>query len=180
MRHIISLSVVVAIAVAALIAPIITPAISQAQQGNTAQLVKPANVDFENTGDCAVTISWDTTDSTPFYRIGWVAYDDVTAAQSEGRDWRDDFAFSDVANRGQGSRRIANLEQGKLYAFIVASLDQRFGSNAVWSEWIFVTPGKTALPPTPPPSTTPNKASRPHTLTPAATPIPSATVTPMP
>ena len=101
----------------------------------------PANVraaDGANPGEVAV--SWDAVAGAPFYRIGWVAMDDVSAARAEGRDWLDAFAFSDVANRGQTSHTVKPLTAGVHYAFIAASINRRFG-DASWSEWVLLTPG---------------------------------------
>ena len=101
----------------------------------------PANVraaDGANPG--AVAVSWDAVAGAPFYRIGWVAMDDVAAARAEGRDWLDAFAFSDVANRGQTSHTVKPLTAGVHYAFIAASINRRFG-DASWSEWVLLTPG---------------------------------------
>ena len=136
----------------------------------------------------AVVMAWDAVDGAAFYRIGWVAMDDIPAVRAEGREWLDAFVFADVANRGQTAYTIMGLVPGRDYAFIAASVAQRFGVGA-WSEWAYLTPaGVASCPaggggePTPEPPATP--AAPAPTATPAAmptaTPAPTATPTPRP
>ena len=50
-------------------------------------LPAPSNVqaaDGANPGEVAV--SWNAVAGAPFYRIGWVAYDDIDAARADGRE----------------------------------------------------------------------------------------------
>ena len=134
----------------------------------------PANVraaDGANPGE--VVVSWDAVAGAPFYRIGWVAYDDIDAARAAGRNWLDAFAFSDVANLGQTSHTVKNLAPCVRYAFIAASLSRRFG-DASWSDWALLTPGDgndpcPAAAATGTPTPTPRLAP-PPTLTPRPTP----------
>ena len=81
----------------------------------------PANVravNGMNAGEASVL--WDAVDGAAFYRIGWVAYDDIDAARAEGRNWLDAFDFKDVENRGQTTQLLKGLAPGAAYAFIVA------------------------------------------------------------
>ena len=129
----------------------------------------------------AVVMAWDAVDGAAFYRIGWVAMDDIPAARAEGREWLDAFVFADVANRGQTTYTITGLVPGRDYAFIVASVSRRFGAGA-WSEWAYLTPaGVASCPagggePTPAPPATPAAPA----ATPTATPAPTQTPTPRP
>ena len=132
----------------------------------------------------AVVMAWDAVDGAAFYRIGWVAMDDIPAVRAEGREWLDAFVFADVANRGQTAYTITGLVPGRDYAFIVASVAQRFGAGA-WSGWAYLTPaGVASCPaggggePTPAPPATP--ATPAPTATPTATPAPMPTPTPRP
>ena len=133
----------------------------------------------------AVVMAWDAVDGAAFYRIGWVAMDDIPAVRAEGREWLDAFVFADVANRGQTTYTITGLVPGRDYAFIVASVGRRFGAGA-WSEWAYLTPaGVASCPaggggePTPaPPAPTATPAPMP-TATPAPTPTPTPTSTPV-
>ena len=177
---------VVLLAVAAVAADL-TPA---AAQGD-GTLQPPGNVraaDGETAG--AVVVAWDAPDGTAFYRIGWVALDDVAAALAEGREWLDAFAFTDVANRGQTDYRIAGLAAGREYAIIVGSIAQRFGA-AAWSEWAYLTlaaapvscPTDGGAQPTPTPgaTATPTPVTPlPPTPMPTARPLPTPAPTPTP
>ena len=49
------------------------------------------------------------------------------------------FAFHDVVNRGQTNQTLSDLEPGVQYAFIIASVGQRFGNAAGWSDWTYLT-----------------------------------------
>ena len=116
-------------------------------------------------------VSWNAVTGAPFYRIGWVSSDDVAAVPAEGRHWLDAFVFSDVANRGQTSYTVERLAPGQRHAFIVASLNTRFGA-ASWSEWVFLTPADTAGAVTPTPVPAPSStATAAPTATPSPTPI---------
>ena len=173
-----ALTVVVVLAVI-VVASVAAPgrARTQAQDGG---LPAPANVrvaDGANAG--AAVVSWDAVDGAPFYRIGWVAMDDVAAARAEGWDWLEAFVFSDVANRGRTAHTVRRLTPCIRYAFIAASLNRRFG-DASWSEWAFLTPGAgndscpaavgTPTPVVPAPTPTPTPTS---TLTPTPWPTPA-------
>ena len=127
-------------------------------------------------------VSWNAVTGAPFYRIGWVSADDVAAVQAEGRHWLDAFVFSDVASRGQTSYTVERLAPGQRHAFIVTSLNTRFGA-ATWSEeWAYLTtPSAGAVAPAPAPTPAPTATATPPapaaTATPPATPAPSPTPT---
>ena len=149
---------------------------TQAQSGAPAPPTGVTVSDGDTPG--VVIVKWDAVDAAAYYRIGWVSADEVTAALSNGQEWQDAFAFTDVANRGQAVRTITGLTPGRQYAFIVASVSRRFGA-AGWSEWAYLTPAGTAtscptdgggeLPPTPTP--VPTSAPTP-TFAPTSTPAP--------
>ena len=136
-------------------------------------------VDGDSPG--TVVVGWDAVAGAAYYRIGWVASDRIAAVQAAGRDWQDAFAFADVANLGQTAHTLADLTPGARYAFIIGSLDSRFGI-ARWSEWAYLTlaevpatscPTDTGEPTaTPPPMPTPTP--------PAPTPSPTSTRAPTP
>ncbi len=85
-----------------------------------------------------VVVSWPAISGAKFYRIGWVARQDLDVVTSAGRDWKDAFVFMDVANLGQTSYTVPRLEPGGLHHFIMGSVDERFGS-ARWSDWATLT-----------------------------------------
>ena len=139
----------------------------------------------------SVVVAWDAVDGAAFYRIGWVAMDDIPAVRAEGREWLDAFVFADVANRGQTAYTITGLVPGRDYAFIVASVAQRFGAGA-WSGWAYLTPaGVASCPaggggePTPEPPVLLRRRPRqrlrlrPTLATPAPTPTPTPASTPI-
>ena len=159
--------VVLAVIVVASLAP---PGRTQAQDGGPPV---PANVRVTDGAKAgAAVVSWDEVDGAPFYRIGWVAMDDVAAARAEGWDWLEAFVFSDVTNRGQTAHTVRRLTPCIRYAFIAASLNRRFG-DASWSEWAFLTPeaGNDSCP---------AAVGTPTVPTPPATPTPTPTLTPTP
>ena len=140
-------------------------------------------------------MTWDAVNTAAFYRIGWVNMETFRAVQAEGqRQWLDVFAFLDVVNRGQASQTLYELAPGVEYAFIVASVGQRFGEAAGWTDWTYLVttappplscPVNTTGTPTAPggsgaptPTVTPTRMPR-ATATPAptATPIPTPTPT---
>ena len=138
-------------------------------------LALPANVqvvDGANPGE--VTISWDAAAGAAFYRIGWVNMDDYRAVRAEeGRQWLDVFSFRDVVNRGQTNQTLSDLEPGVQYAFIMASVGQRFGNAAgAWSEWTYLTTAAATSCPT-------NTGAEPGAPG-GATPTPTPTPTPRP
>ena len=169
---------------------------ARAQQGG---LLAPVNLQVaDGNSPGAVAVSWDGVEDAAFYRIGWVASDRIAAALAAGRDWQDAFAFADVANLGQTAHRLTDLAPGGQYAFIIGSIDVRYGA-ARWSEWAYLTlaeapatscpidgEGPTATPaPTPTPGATPGPAGTPAPMPtpapPAPTPAPPApTPTPSP
>ena len=113
-----------------------TPPVADADSGFPA----PANVRAAGGAEPgSVIVSWDAVANAPFYRIGWLSAAEVSAVQAAGGHWLDAFLFSDVANRGQTSYTVKRLTPGRRHAFIVASLNIRFGL-AAWSEWVFLTP----------------------------------------
>ena len=134
-----------------------------------------------------VTVSWQAADGAAFYRIGWVTFDDIIAVRNAGRPWLDAFAFTDVTNYGQTAHPLDGLLPGVQYAFIVGSVNSRFGI-AEWSDWVYLTtaaaaaqcPAGAGNPPEPQtPDATPTPTPDPDaTRTP--TPQPDAAVTPTP
>ena len=190
--YIFGLAVVVAaviglgLSLAAAGTPAGVPGTVQAQGG----LAAPANVRAADGGSPGTaTVSWEAVAGAAFYRIGWVAADDVAAVQADGRHWLDAFDFKDVENTGQTSQGLKGLTPGARYAFIVTSVPHRFGSAQHWSAWTYLTtaaaPTPTPMPtPTPAPSGTPCPAG-PGTVPGAPgygtpTPVPGATGTPAP
>ena len=169
--------VVVVIIAAASVAP------AGAQGGGAPGNVRA--VDGGNAGE--VTVSWGAVDEADFYRIGWVAFEDIAVVRADGRPWLDAFAFMDVTNYGQTAHTLTGLHPGVEYAFITGSVSSRFGI-AQWSEWAYLTlaeapatacptdaGGEPAAPQTPNPTGTPAPAA-----TPAATPMPTPTPYPTP
>ena len=170
------------LAAGALIAAIIglTAAPAMAQTA----LPAPTNIRVtsgSNAGEA--TVSWDAVNGVAFYRIGWVAFDDIAVVQADGRSWLDAFAFMDVANNGQVSQTLTGLKPGTLYAFIAASVSNRFGAGN-WSQWTYMTTAEvlTSCPtdggaaPLPPQSAAPTPTPVP---TPTITPTPTPTPTPV-
>ena len=103
-------------------------------------LAAPAGVtaaDGDATG--TVIVRWDTVDDAAFYRIGWVALDDIAAAQAAGREWLDAYIFADISGAGATEYAVPGVTPGRQYAFIVASVGRRFGAGR-WSEWAYLTP----------------------------------------
>ena len=172
----------VLLAVAAVVVGGLTPTARAQEDGGLP--AAPSNVqasDGETVG--TVVVAWDAADGATFYRIGWVALDHVTAVQSEGREWLDAFAFTDVANLGQTTHTLTGLLPGIRYAFIVGSVDLRFGP-AAWPEWAYLTLAAAApiscqtVTPAPP-QPTPTQMPMPMPM-PTATPAPTPTPTPRP
>ena len=170
-------AVVVVVIIAASVAP------ARAQGGGAPGSVRA--VDGSRAGE--VTVSWGAVDDADFYRIGWVAFDDIAVVRADGRPWLDAFAFIDVTNYGQTGHTLTGLHPGVEYAFIAGSVSSRFGI-AQWSEWAYLTlaevpatacptdaGGEPAAPQTPNPTATPTPAA-----TPAATPMPTPTPYPTP
>ena len=139
----------------------------------------PANVravNGMNAGEASVL--WDAVDGAAFYRIGWVAYDDIDAARAEGRNWLDAFDFKDVENRGQTTQLLKGLAPGAAYAFIAASVERRFGSVHNWSDWVYLT--MAAADATSCPTDTGTEPGAPGGATPTPTPTPTPILTPTP
>ena len=127
-----------------------------------------------------VIVRWTAVDDAAFYRIGWVALDDIAAAQAAGREWLDAFIFADISGAGATEYAVPGVTPGRRYAFIVASVGRRFGAGS-WSEWAYLTPAVepgVSCPadggrgPTPP--------AIGGTGTPTATPTPTPTLAPTP
>ena len=118
-----------------------------------------------------------------YYRIGWVNMETFRAIQAEGgREWLDVFAFHDVVNRGQTAQTLSDLEPGVQYAFIMASVGQRFGNAAGWSQWDYLTTAAAEAPSCPADARTTPDEPREGTPTPTPEPgaTPAATATPAP
>ena len=122
-----TMTIILAIVVVALIAA----AAGLAPAGAQGLLGKPAGVAaVDGAAAGTVTVSWNAVDGASFYRIGWVSADDLAAVRAEGRHWLDAFVFSDVDNRGQTSYTVLRLAPGVRHAFIVGSINSRFGTAA--------------------------------------------------
>ena len=196
-------AMVLALGLAAVLAGVVGLSLALFSNGAQAQgqagPAAPANVGADNgvvPGQALVW--WDAVADAAYYRIGWVNMETFRAVQAEGeREWLDVFAFRDVVNRGQTAQIevLYDLAPGVEYAFIAASVEQRFGSASGWSDWAYLitaaaascptntgttpeAPGGIGAPtPTPAPWATPAA-----TATPTAwpTPTPTATATPQP
>ena len=184
-------AMVLALGVAAVLAAVVglsltlSPGGGGEVQAQGASPAVPANVRAENgvePGQAVVT--WDAVNAAAFYRIGWVNMETFWAVQAEGgRQWLDVFAFLDVVNRGQTSQTLYELAPGVEYAFIVASVGQRFGEAAGWTDWTYLV--TTAPPPLSCPVNTTGTPTAPGgsgapTPTATPTPMPRATATPAP
>ena len=123
---------------------------SQAQSTTPQQV----SATIADTGTEAI-VRWQP-NSAAYLRVGWVSETDLRAVTQAGGQWLDAFAFTDVANTGQRQYLVKNLSPNTRYAFIVASVDQRFGA-AAWSEWAYATTpaGQTQVCPTPVPTPAP-------------------------
>ena len=110
-------------------------------QAQGASPAAPANVRSENGSAVGqAVVRWDAVADAAYYRIGWVNMETFRAVEAEsGREWLDVFAFQDVVNRSQTSQTLSDLEPGVQYAFIMASVGQRFGNVAGWSQWTYLT-----------------------------------------
>ena len=142
-----------------------------------------------------VTVSWQAADDAGLFRIGWVAFDKIVAVRNANRPWLDAFAFTDVTNYGQTAHLVDGLLPGVQYAFIVGSINSRFGT-AEWSDWVYLTTAEAATQcpagagnppepqvpdPTPTPTPDPNATPTPEPdSTPTPTPEPDVAVTPTP
>lgn len=148
---------------------------------------KPAGVSAVDGGQSGqVGVSWQGVEGATFYRIGWVAYDEITGAQNAGRPWLDAFGFKDVTSYGQTTHRLGGLLPGLRYAFAAGRVNSRFGT-AAWSEWVYLTTaagaaqcpaggGETPMPqlgaaPAPDPNATPTPVP---VVRPVPTPDPNA------
>ena len=146
---------------------------AQGQAGPAA----PANVRAVNGAEPGqAVVMWDAVADAAYYRIGWVNMETFRAVQAEGgREWLDVFAFHDVVNRGQTNQTLSDLEPGVQYAFIMASVGQRFGNAAgAWSEWTYLTTTAAA---TSCPTNTRAEPGAPGSATPSPTPTPRPTPT---
>ena len=184
---------VLALGLVAVVAVVIGWGLALSPAGAQAPSPPPTNfqaVNGMNAGE--VSVLWDAVDGAAFYRIGWVAYDDIDAARANGRNWLDAFDFKDVENQGQTTQLLKGLLPGAGYAFIAASVERRFGNVHNWSEWVYLTtaaadatscPTYTGTPPPPPsnggtpppPSPTPVPAATTPAPTPTPTPYPTST-----
>ena len=196
-------AMVLALGLAAVLAGVVGLSLGLSSNGAQAQEpagpAAPANVGAENSAvPGLVVVWWDAVADAAYYRIGWVNMETFRAVQAEGeREWLDVFAFRDVVNRGQTVQieALYDLAPGVEYAFIAASVEQRFGSAASWSDWTYLITAEAASCPTntgttpeapggiSPPTPTPAPGATPAaTATPTAwpTPTPTATATPQP
>ena len=189
---------VLALGLTAVVAAVIGLSLALSPSGAQAQgqtrPAAPANVRATNGAEPGqAVVMWDAVADAAYYRIGWVAFQDIATVQDAGRPWLDAFAFTDVTNYGQTSHTLTGLAPGIEYAFITGSVSSRFGI-AQWSEWAYLTlaeapatacptdaGGEPAAPQAPSPTATPTPAATPEpTATPAPTPTPAATPQPTP
>ena len=165
-------TMVIALSLAALLLVVVAVSVAapaRAQGG----LAAPVNVRVANGANAGtVTVSWNAADDAAFYRIGWVASDNIATVQAAGRDWQDAFAFADVANLGQTAHTLPDLAPGARYAFIIGSINDRFGA-AQWSEWAYLTLAEA------PATSCPTDTGEP-TATPAPMPTPTLVAAPPP
>ena len=187
-------TMVLALGLAAVLAAVVGLSLALSPSGMPAQAqaspAAPANVRAANgTETGQAVVMWDAVADAAYYRIGWVNMETFRAVQAEGgREWLDVFDFRDVVNRGQTAQTISNLEPGVQYAFIMASVGQRFGNAAGWSQWDYLTTAEAEAPSCPADAgTTPDDPVGNGTptptpepgATPAATPTPAPTPTPV-
>ncbi len=99
-------------------------------------LPEPTVGDGPNPGE--VIVSWEAIPEAKYYRVGWMAETDYSAALADNREWLDAFVFVDVENRGQTSYAVSRLNPGAFHYFIMGRVDERFG-EAQWSSWTSVT-----------------------------------------
>ena len=178
-------AMVLALGLAAVLAGVVGLSLGLSSNGAQAQapagLAAPANVGAENSAvPGLVVVWWDAVVDAAYYRIGWVNMETFRAVQAEGeREWLDVFAFRDVVNRGQTVQLEAlyDLEPGVEYAFIAASVGQRFGSAAGWSDWTYLITAEAASCPTNTGTTPPAPGG---IGAPTPTPAPGATAWPTP
>ena len=152
---------------------------AQAQAGPAA----PANVRAaDGAAPGQAVVRWDAVADAAYYRIGWVNMETFRAVEAEGgREWLDVFAFHDVVNRGQTDQTLSDLEPGVQYAFIMASVGQRFGNAAGWSEWTYLTTTAAEVVSCPTNAgATPGAPGGGGSGAPTPTPQPGATATPTP
>ena len=183
-------TMVLALGLAAVLAAVVGLSLALSPSGMPAQAqgassAAPANVRAANgTEPGQVVVMWDAVADAAYYRIGWVNMETFQAVQAEGgREWLDVFDFRDVVNRGQTVQTISNLEPGVQYAFIMASVGQRFGNAAGWSQWDYLTTAEAEAPSCPADAgTTPDDPVGNGTPTPTPEPgaTPAATATPAP
>ena len=192
---------VLALGLTAVVAAVIGLSLALSPSGAQAQgqtrPAAPANVRATNGAEPGqAVVMWDAVADAAYYRIGWVAFQDIATVQDAGRPWLDAFAFTDVTNYGQTSHTLTGLVPGIEYAFITGSVSSRFGI-AQWSEWAYLTlaeapatacpttGGEPAAPQAPSPTGTRTPAATPAatpapTATPVSTPTPAATPRPTP
>ncbi|MYC34157.1 MAG: fibronectin type III domain-containing protein [Chloroflexi bacterium] len=70
-------------------------------------------------------ISWDPVPEAAFYRIGWSAAPDFSAAIDEGRYWRETYTYVNVVNQGQSSHTVTRLTPGTFYLFTMGTISSR-------------------------------------------------------
>lgn len=97
-------------------------------------LLAPTNVTaVDGSGLGQAVVSWDPVAEAAFYRIGWSAAPDFSAAIDEGRDPSETYAYVNLANQGQSSHIVTRLTPGTLYLFTVGTISSRDGAPR-WAE----------------------------------------------
>ena len=138
-------AMVLGLGMAAVLAAVVGLSLALSPGGMPAQAqatpAAPANVRAANGAEPGqAVVRWDAVAEAAYYRIGWVNMDVYQAVEAEGgREWLDVFDFRDVVNRRQTDQTLSDLEPGVQYAFIMASVGQRFGNAAGWSNWTHLT-----------------------------------------
>ena len=90
----------------------------------------PGNVNAVNgPNPGTAVVSWNAADGAAWYRIGWVAEDDVEQAIANDTDVLARYVFAAVP-ASQTSYTVAGLQPGERYYFSAASAGERFGPTS--------------------------------------------------
>ena len=99
-------------------------------------LAPPASLSAVNGGDLGeAELSWDAVAGATYYRIGWMADEDYQRALNEPNgEWRKEFRYSNIVNRGEPNWTVTRLTPGIKHWFIVGSHNAFYGAPK-WSAW---------------------------------------------
>ncbi len=93
----------------------------------------PTVVATENAGE--LRVSWNNAPGTNYYTVGWISKSDISAMQSDGRNWLDAFRYVTITGI-YTSHTIRGLEPGDEYYVNVGAQAQRFGGiPPTWTPW---------------------------------------------